>query len=716
MRALTNKPPLTEYQKNDVALASEWLEQTGEIHEELLPILWDQVGVRHDDYRKVTSILAKAGCIYLSENTQHGRRWVLPMRSVRASQDDGMGAWEEAKTADGVEVLRLFITLGLHQPAGLIESLLGWCGGLGQVVKVTDDGHGSDIAVHVAMEALPGVKDVLLQVRELAKPEGASEDDAAKGSGRYELSLEACGSKAERTTLWASLMSIKSLAMRHLDDFPGLANPIMGAGNAFFCCPGCASQKFADPTTWAIEDIEARAKVCEKCQESITLNTVTLGEFHGNPNPTILELNPHEAKELKFCGDKLRFGQPMEVNFALHTLLGLRDAEEVDRLRIGGEHAIIDEFIAWDAAQGGWETADADDLGWTDLDWLRYCAGNAAEVRFRESDSQYKPKEGGEEATTKAIAEKQERLAQQAKKEGVDIGRDSIDLNHFVKLPIAAAANLQRGHALALRLFTSRMGHKVNSALHFGCAPDRPHPYPATVILLNDAVWKLSAAQVEERHTLQRTHASLLEGARKAKDDGDDDEAARRMQQAKEVDAKYKSLECTTFWRSVFSCNPMEFKQRGCTEIGFMSVCKHKAAAKEHLRQIEMLRSGRSQDEENDEVYLPLAPGWNAHFASKDPGETQPKGKVPIEIPIHMFKILAMTDDIAPASLSFISTFPEEEEYVYAPGVFVVPGKISAEFMELGGENIQYKIVETVPALGNNLSVGKGAQKAKAGE
>ena len=53
------------------------------------------------------------------------------------------------------------------------------------------------------------------------------------------------------------------------------------------------------------------------CHESISLNGVTLGEFNGSPNPLILHPPGKEISELKFCGDKLRFGHPIEVTFGL---------------------------------------------------------------------------------------------------------------------------------------------------------------------------------------------------------------------------------------------------------------------------------------------------------------------------------------------------------------------------------------------------------------
>jgi hypothetical protein len=50
-------------------------------------------------------------------------------------------------------------------------------------------------------------------------------------------------------------------------------------------------------------------------------------------------------------------------------------------------------------------------------------------------------------------------------------------------------ASLNRGHLLALRLFSSTaVSRRVNRALHEGCSADRPHPYPSLVTQLIDAL------------------------------------------------------------------------------------------------------------------------------------------------------------------------------------------------------------------------------------
>jgi len=293
-----------------------------------------------------------------------------------------------------------------------------------------------------------------------------------------------------------------------------------------------------------------------------------------------------------------------------------------------------------------------------------------------------------------------------------------------VKHPTAVAAGLNRGHVLALRLFSSRMGHKLNAALHNGCGPDRPHPFATTVILLNDAVWKVRTAQIEERRGLLRKAAAMHETAKKFKDDGDDEDYEKAFKDAKELEAQAKALECTVFYRGVYNLQPVEFKQRGCTELGFMSVTKSNPMAKEHVKEVDerfrALTAGDSKDEEDVEeaVYLPLAPGWRDQ-AMADGGadatqeqEEEKKSRGLQEIPIHIFKVMtASTDELSPADVSWASTFPSDGEYVYAPGIFVNQGKITTEFMKLGDEDVNFKVVEVVPTLGANLSYVKGSRR-----
>jgi hypothetical protein len=72
------------------------------------------------------------------------------------------------------------------------------------------------------------------------------------------------------------------------------------------------------------------------------------------------------------------------------------------------------------------------------------------------------------------------------------------------KHPICKAAGLSRAHLLALRLYTSTLGAKINAALQDGCSSERPHPFPALVMLLSEAVSRLRKAQVKQRNHAKR--------------------------------------------------------------------------------------------------------------------------------------------------------------------------------------------------------------------
>ena len=73
------------------------------------------------------------------------------------------------------------------------------------------------------------------------------------------------------------------------------------------------------------------------------------------------------GSELKYVGEKLRFGKPIESSIGLHKLLGIADEETLGALLAGGETAMAEELQKF-----GSDKANADEYGWTDADWLRY--------------------------------------------------------------------------------------------------------------------------------------------------------------------------------------------------------------------------------------------------------------------------------------------------------------------------------------------------------
>jgi len=288
----------------------------------------------------------------------------------------------------------------------------------------------------------------------------------------------------------------------------------------------------------------------------------------------------HERCPEQLCLEKLRFGRPLESVFPLHVLLGLNSQEDIDKSRASGIDGIIAEIIAKPDPTRSDNTETRNAPGWSTLEWLkyadglsectlsaplsaplnaplsasplsplsplsddRYLAGDAAEEAVRATGAGAGGKSHDEGGAAKAAAESQERLKKQAKEHGIDAGRDNVDLGVFVKMPICVAAGLHRGHVLALRLYTSRMAHAINMPLHDVCSPERPHPYPTLCVLLNDAVWKLRAAQIEHRNMLLKKAAVLMEAHKKAKAEGDDDTATLKLADAKEIENTAKQLE-----------------------------------------------------------------------------------------------------------------------------------------------------------------------------
>ena len=296
---------------------------------------------------------------------------------------------------------------------------------------------------------------------------------------------------------------------------------------------------------------------------------------------------------------------------------------------------------------------------------------------------------------------------------GIETDRENIDLASFIKNPMCVVGGLNRAHVLALRLFTSRMGHAVNMPLHDGCAPldGRRHPYPSLVIHLNDAVWKLRLAQVENRKAARKLIVTKQEALKKAQDEQDDDAIELITPQLKEAVAALHALEHYTFWRGVSDLSQTEFKQRGCTEIGFMSMSKERKPAQEHAEQ--MHKSDEPDESAEDEmVYLPLSTDWKegtgggkagaAEAVAAVEGADEGKKKKQ-EVPILMFKVLC-DDENTPADLAFLSVYPQETECVHGLGAFLEMGKVYVEYTRIDGEDIQYKTSEVSTLPGRNLT------------
>ena len=335
---------------------------------------------------------------------------------------------------------------------------------------------------------------------------------------------------------------------------------------------------------------------------------------------------PHERWRLqeaahKFAAHAYRFGRPIEAGVGLHKLVGIETEAELNKLRAAGESAIVEELTTGAAA-----TKDL--AGYSDAEWLHYVKEEVAEER--------KMPAGMPSAV-------------------LDEGHSAMVLDDFVAHPVAAAAGLKRAHVLALRLYTTSMHRSINRPLHEGCSPSRPHPYPATVALICDALQKLrSAAEQQARAARGRAAAAADVGAGAAEQDA----AAVR-----------------TLWRGLGGpCNMEELKVRGCTELGLVSGSTIRAVAEERAAAVPPANGGDGAGAGDNDARPPTA-------------------------------ILKLRADLNNGcDLSFLSVFPCESECVYPPATYLEYKSSWDDHAVLpSGEDLVVRIVEMVPRTGGSL-------------
>ena len=90
-------------------------------------MLWEDVDLKADDYGAVLLMLSASGVLFLSEHTELGRRWVMPMRLPEATPPSLLTTW--ASLPQG-QKLTLCYSLRIAPP-GLVERLMASCYGLG---------------------------------------------------------------------------------------------------------------------------------------------------------------------------------------------------------------------------------------------------------------------------------------------------------------------------------------------------------------------------------------------------------------------------------------------------------------------------------------------------------------------------------------------------------------------------------------------------------
>jgi hypothetical protein len=300
LRALYGRPLCTEFEKIALGNSAENFEKTGEIHEELIINMWDALGlpVRREDYGQMISMLCTSGLIYLADkDVAGGRRWVVPMRVPPPKADllkeQWLSATAEAYENEGkaktVEVLTIALSLGRLPVTGLFESLISSCDGLGSWVESWRTPSGTGATLN-AKAVLPGVSHLMIEMR----PKTTSE--TKDGLKEWELAIEGLCPKTTRRDAWASVMLIKSKAQSVIDSIVGVAETC----RASFVCPGCKGLKDPEPFSWALEDVLARAKTCEKCNEQVQLNTASLNSGISSPKLLVMEKALNSApREIK---------------------------------------------------------------------------------------------------------------------------------------------------------------------------------------------------------------------------------------------------------------------------------------------------------------------------------------------------------------------------------------------------------------------------------
>jgi len=412
--------------------------QQGDLREELLPLMWEPVGLHADDYGSVLMMLCASGVLFLAEHTQQGRKWIMPMRLPEEQPSAQMTRWHRMRTQAGVEQLGLSYPLGSLAPPGIAERLMSLMYGFGKYQAFWKGGALIETRVQGAQ--------LLIELQ--------SQDLGGEATNN-ELHLELRGPKTARGDLYALLLMVRKRAEVLLNDFPGLVV------DGKLTCPGCAwAPKFShDPSKWPLDEVAARPLKCRKCEEEISLEGVQMKQA-SDAEEISLSLPHAEGSvvmtERKFVGELLRLGTPIEASQGLHKSLVVPSKMLWERFQ-EGEDAILAEV----AQNMGTER---DSMGWTDGDWLHYILSQPADERSLPA---------GYSANK------------------LDKGHKGMTLDDFVKHPQSVAAELSRPTVLALRLYTTSVFRSINRPLREG----RKHPYPALVTHLVDGIVKLRAQQ-----------------------------------------------------------------------------------------------------------------------------------------------------------------------------------------------------------------------------
>ena len=752
--------PISDVERLSITAAAEVLGASAILREELLLALWQAIGVRQEAFRDLTNLLRRIGVLAISEHTPNGRDWLMPTRlpldediiarlskklgpaggaaAAAAAAAERYVAWKAASAPTlNVEVLRVTVPIGPTLPPGAFERLVASCSVLGTYVKSWSKGGHLKILSAPQNEGRPRIQmDFLIQL--------SSKVDAMDVT-QHEVQIESCTEKGMRFNAWASLVQIHRIFKSIIEDYPKLPS---APSAATLCCPGCSTKMMTlddraqyDATLWPLENVLAASQRCEACNDKVSLHQAPLLEDVPSSTSLIrqeaalMTKSRPNATDFVFSVDELRYGRPLEVFSNLAQLVGLRQ-EEVENLRSDGEAAIIAEFEAEadDETPGRWTKDEMGVYEWSELDWCLYLSASKAETVAKLTDDD-----------EKARAEQIATLRQEAKDNGlIDAGRKDTSIDYWLKRPEMAAAGLSRGQVLALRLITSPVAAKINQALRNGCDDGRPHPYPATVILLCDGLSRLWSAQLEQRFAAGKAAAAATKELRAVRLGGDEEAIAIADSAAKQAVAEHESLKVGSLWQGVCGLSADAFKERGGTEIGFHRSCSSREVAQEQAVQQRLAflaeqatvasvtlplategvpevsvvsssgarASGKEEEEEEEVAYLAIS------------NSTTPAGSIPRvtvsptndadapdlaasadaagqsksdERPLLLLRIEASLNLSSAVNLSFLSP-TSNDFYCLPPGAYYEQRKVAVEPISIGNqeEPLEAKIVDVL--------------------
>ena len=139
-----------------------------------------------------------------------------------------------------------------------------------------------------------------------------------------------------------------------------------------------------------------------------------------------------------------------------------------------------------------------------------------------------------------------------------------LRFEHFATRPEAVAARLERGHVLALRLYTTACFKSINNPLRDArLSAENPHPLPVTVHLLTEAIKRLRKIEGERPSASDRV--VLWRGMRNRAvpsdflDGGGSEKAPMSTTHDLSVAVRYSTSECSV----LLKLDTESFRERG---------------------------------------------------------------------------------------------------------------------------------------------------------